>query len=103
MAPAKTAVYGPLGSSASAGAKVSVTVAPASADTEAESYTVGATVTADGQWKAYLKPTAAGGFYTITAKCESGCTGSIVLSPVTFGDVWYLLRYRILPDRGAIF
>jgi hypothetical protein len=89
MAPAKTAVYGPLGIGASAGAKVTVTVAPSSADTDAESYTVGATVTVDGQWKAYLKPTAAGGSYTITAKCESGCTGSVALTPVTFGDVWY--------------
>ena len=89
MAPAKTAVYGPLGSGSSAGAKVSVTVAPASADTVADSYTVSGTVTADGQWKAYLKPTAAGGSYTITAKCDSGCTGSVTLSDVTFGDVWY--------------
>ena len=88
-APAKTAVYGPLGSAATAGAKVTVTVSASSSEgsNDEGSYTVGASVTIDGQWKAFLKPTNPGGSYTITAKCESGCTGSAVISSVTFGDV----------------
>jgi sialate O-acetylesterase len=41
-------------------------------------------------WKAVLHPTAAGGDYTITAKC-TGCTNvtTATLSHVTFGDMWY--------------
>jgi hypothetical protein len=41
-------------------------------------------------WKAVLHPTAAGGDYTITAKC-TGCTNitTATLSNVTFGDMWY--------------
>ena len=42
-------------------------------------------------WKALLKPTAAGGDYTITAKCK-GCSGNktnATLAHVTFGDMWY--------------
>ena len=43
-------------------------------------------------WKALLHPTAAGGDYSITAKCGSGCsTGatSATLAHATFGDMWY--------------
>lgn len=41
-------------------------------------------------WKALLHPTAAGGDYTITAKC-TGCTNTstATLAHVTFGDMWY--------------
>jgi sialate O-acetylesterase len=41
-------------------------------------------------WKAVLHPTAAGGDYTITAKC-TGCTNATTakLAHVTFGDMWY--------------
>lgn len=41
-------------------------------------------------WKAMLRPTTAGGDYTITAKC-TGCTGNTTatLEHVTFGDMWY--------------
>jgi sialate O-acetylesterase len=41
-------------------------------------------------WKAILHPTAAGGDYTITAKC-AGCTNvsTATLAHVTFGDMWY--------------
>ena len=40
-------------------------------------------------WKALLKPTAAGGSYTITAKC-AGCTGNTTAAlTATFGDVWH--------------
>eukprot|EP00038_Savillea_parva_P019741 m.28625 g.28625 ORF g.28625 m.28625 type:complete len:802 (+) comp4534_c0_seq1:76-2481(+) len=45
-------------------------------------------------WKAFLKPTAVGGNYTIVAKCTSGCTPSgeydvANITNVTFGDVWH--------------
>ena len=87
MQPAKTAVYGPVGTGGGSGAKVTVTVA---SSTGGVLYTVAATVdVAAGTWKAYLKPHPAGGSYKITAKCESGCTGSIELMDATFGDVWY--------------
>jgi hypothetical protein len=44
-------------------------------------------------WKAYLKPTPAGGNYTIAAAC-TGCTqdgsfSQINISNVAFGDVWH--------------
>jgi hypothetical protein len=90
MQPAKAAIYGYVGNGSSAGAKVTVTLTPAGEPNAAVS--VAATVdVATGQWKAFLKPTAAGGEYTVTAKCESGCaTGSIEpLTGITFGDVWY--------------
>jgi hypothetical protein len=87
MQPATPAVYGPVGSGGTAGTKVTVTVTPA-AEGEA-SYSVEAAVDAsEGTWKAALKSHAPGGSYTITAKCESGCTGSVELKDATFGDVW---------------
>ena len=53
---------------------------------------MGAKVSDDGSgsWKACLKPTAAGGDFTLTATC-TGCTNKTpaVLEHVTFGDVWY--------------
>lgn len=41
-------------------------------------------------WKALLHPTAAGGDYTITAKC-TGCgnVSTKTLAHVTYGDMWY--------------
>jgi len=44
-------------------------------------------------WKALLKPTAAGGNYSVFAEC-TGCTGTgeysnATISNVTFGDVWH--------------
>ena len=56
-----------------------------------EHYTVDAAVTGHGYWKALLKPTAAGGSYTVSAACTSGCEhgGAAVLKDVTFGEVWY--------------
>lgn len=44
-------------------------------------------------WKALLKPTKAGGNYTITATC-TGCgngTSVISVTNVTFGDFWYAM------------
>ena len=77
MQPATPAVYGPIGSSGSASAKVTVTVTASQSDA---SYIVDATVDASqGIWKAVLKSHAPGGSYTITAKCESGCTGQAEL------------------------
>ena len=100
-APARSAVYGYIGTNATApgSAKVTVTVASsssassaASASSSPSSYTVDAAVDASkGTWKAFLKPTAAGGDYKITVACSGGgCTGAAqTLSGVTFGDVWY--------------
>eukprot|EP00041_Stephanoeca_diplocostata_P010993 m.177446 g.177446 ORF g.177446 m.177446 type:complete len:685 (-) comp18367_c0_seq2:175-2229(-) len=98
-APAKAAAYGTLGEG---GTAVAVTVSG-----EGTSYTVNAVindtyqpegyVNPDGtpypvvpSWKALLKPTAAGGNYTITATC-TGCTGTtnVTITNVTFGDMWY--------------
>ena len=44
-------------------------------------------------WKALLRPTAAGGNYTLFAQC-TGCTGTgeysnATITNVTFGDVWH--------------
>ena len=82
QSPAKAAVYGTL---EAAGTAVSVTV---DGGADLASYTVAATVE-KGEWKALLKPAAAGGSYTITAKC-TGCKNATdaVISDVTFGDVW---------------
>jgi len=79
----KSAVYG----MAPAGATLSITVASA-ADA---SYSVAATASAKGAWKAFLHPTADGGDFTITAHCSSCASNATnaVLRHVTFGDVWY--------------
>jgi hypothetical protein len=108
MAPAKSAVYGYVGTGASGSSKVTVTVADA-ADASA-TYTVEATVDeAKGTWKAFLKPAKSGGSYGITAACTSGCTGSAALGDVTFGNVWYCAGQSnskcplaISPPRSAI-
>ena len=44
-------------------------------------------------WKAFLKPAAAGGDYTISATCTAGCTGdaerdTTSIERVTMGDVY---------------
>ena len=85
QSPAKAAVYGTV---EAGGTGVTITVAGGSASGMA-SYTVPATLKS-GEWKALLKPAAAGGSYTITAKC-TGCKNATdaVLTDVTFGDVWY--------------
>ena len=87
QAPAKSAVYGTVGPG---GVAVSVTVAGANDEgLEVTPYTVHAAV-AGGQWKAMLRPTPAGGSYTITARC-TGCRNatSATIDDVTFGDLWY--------------
>eukprot|EP00051_Salpingoeca_urceolata_P012456 m.154374 g.154374 ORF g.154374 m.154374 type:complete len:759 (-) comp17497_c1_seq1:23-2299(-) len=110
--PAMAAVYGkfPPGTSPSATATVTVT------SDGGESYTVNAVVNKTHipqgpdnltlaeelgwvwpgpyqTWKALLKPTKAGGNYTITAKC-SGCFqadqyNNATITNVTFGDMWF--------------
>ena len=79
-APAKAAVYG----IAPQGAEVSIAVAGD------DSYTVQAE-TLNGAFKAFLHPAKAGGVYTITATCTSGCTDEHpqTLERVTFGDVFF--------------
>jgi hypothetical protein len=95
--PAKAAVYGPVGNVQSGqkpvvevtviGGSTSYTV-PASI-VETPSVTAFAPTTAYAvSWKAFLKPTQAGGTFTVIAKCTAGCVGSANISDVTFGDVW---------------
>ena len=108
---ATTAVYGQMIGDG-AGAAIEVTVTEAGGG----SYTVPAVVLADqsptfsikcwapknaapcvvvnytASWKAFLKPAAAGGDYTISAKCTAGCTGDSArdvssIERVTMGDV----------------
>jgi hypothetical protein len=109
-APAKAAVYGIYGpEGAPKDAKITVTVVPkdggASYTVDAEVNTVH-TAASDpnyvgctdcpppyATWKAFLRPTAAGGDYTINANC-TGCGGdpkfwSASITNVTFGDVWH--------------
>lgn len=88
-APARAAVYGTLGTNAdgSGDIQVKVTVSDGSGKVQ---YSVDAKVDASkGTWKAFLRPTLAGGSYTVTAACGSGCTGEKSLTNVTFGEVWY--------------
>jgi len=94
QSPAKAAVYGTV---EAGGTGVTITVAGGSASGMA-SYTVPATLKS-GEWKALLKPAAAGGSYTITAKC-TGCKNATdaVLTDVTFGDVWYC-GGQVMPRR----
>ena len=83
-APEKSSVYGTL----TPGASAPTVTAMVSGDA---TYQVTGKVTGD-QWVAYLKPTAAGGDYTVNVTC-TGCstngTNTIAISDVTFGDVWY--------------
>jgi len=103
--PAAAAVYGYTGLG---GTAVSVTISDAS--NGGGSYTVKAALNTTHQpfgkgwgskthnpwneslsmWKAMLKPTKAGGDYSITATCV-GCAGNTTasLKRATFGDVWH--------------
>ena len=84
----KSAVYG----TAPANAALAITVNPSGATASgtvpaSPAYTVKATTSADGQWKAFLHPEADGGEFTVTAHCVSGCANKTdaVLKHVTFG------------------
>ena len=99
QAPAKSAVYGTVGTG---GTAVTVSVAGSSDEGELQAtYTVDATVTG-GLWKAMLKPTQAGGSYTITAKC-TGCANqtAAVLDDITFGDLWCVCCGRPKGGQGG--
>jgi hypothetical protein len=98
QAPAKAAIYG-VGEG-----PVSVSVSGTDGAGAAVRYTVAAFTEAGGgggrgggsggdtvssptpTWKAFLKPTVAGGSYTVTAK---GKAGTAVLEKVTYGDVYF--------------
>ena len=91
----KSAVYG----LAPPAAALTITVASTS---EADAtYTVPATATAQGHWKAFLKPTPAGGSVTLTAHCAA-CENKTdaVIKEVTFGDVWYCAGESANPDQS---
>jgi hypothetical protein len=83
QAPAKSAVSGVLNKSGSGPVEVAVSGGSGAA------YKVHATVTklvgGGYKWKAFLRPTKAGGDFTITAR-NGALTAQI--SHVTFGDVW---------------
>jgi hypothetical protein len=95
-APAKAAVYGVAGlifpnKTVSGAGDATVTV-DVKESTGLASYSVTATTAADGSWKAMLHPSPAGGDYTLTATCTSGCNGNITahtIVNVTYGDVWF--------------
>eukprot|EP00755_Sulcionema_specki_P037606 Sspe_Gene.109279::Locus_89015_Transcript_1_1_Confidence_1.000_Length_778::g.109279::m.109279 len=89
-APSKAAVYGTLNATGGSAA-VSVTVRSVSGGSAGEAYEVDGKVVGS-EWVALLRPTAAGGNYTITARCVKGCTegnNTATIGDVTFGDVWY--------------
>lgn len=106
-APAAAAVYGVYGLKPVKGASVAVTITgeginyTVTATMESVQQAVGpeyeyaiATGSVDGpyaSWKAMLKPTIAGGNYTITAVCSNcGTTAdTATITNVTFGDVWH--------------
>ena len=84
-APAAAAVYGVV-----TGATTNVTVTVADQGAGGAAYTVAAVVGQGGQWKALLRPAAAGGNYTVTATATCATEqASATLVNVTFGDVWY--------------
>jgi hypothetical protein len=92
QAPAKACVTGTLGGGTSATVKIS----PAEDDTSA-GYEVVADVAADGQFKACLKPTPAGGSFTLTATCVGCSVGNktATVSDVTFGWVHFSLIFLL--------
>ena len=79
--PSRAAVYGTVPSPSGSNPRVDVTF---------NSIKISADIS-DNNWIAYLPPTPAGGDYTITATCTSGCVNSSTASinHVTFGDVFY--------------
>ena len=94
--PAKAAVYGVAGllfpNNTVGGADGATVTVDVKESTGLASYSVTATAAADGSWKAMLHASPAGGDYTLTATCTSGCTGNLTahtIRNVTFGDVWF--------------
>lgn len=96
--PAKAVVFGVL-FGAQSSTTVTVTVVDVVPANGATMYSVQADVMLSdiqmpsgryAKWKAYLKPTPAGGNFTISVSCAS-CTNTTVttINDVTFGDVWF--------------
>eukprot|EP01060_Flectonema_neradi_P024253 TRINITY_DN3290_c0_g1_i1.p1 TRINITY_DN3290_c0_g1~~TRINITY_DN3290_c0_g1_i1.p1 ORF type:complete len:628 (+),score=111.00 TRINITY_DN3290_c0_g1_i1:66-1886(+) len=79
QAPAKSSVYGTTNVSCSS---LSATVTNVGSGSK---YTVDGKVVG-AEWIAYLKPSPAGGNFTITVSCDAT---KIEINDVTFGDVWY--------------
>ena len=89
--PATAAVYGMPGSPFTLPATVQVNVTSTRGD-YTRSYEAEVTkTTTHGEWKVVLDSKPAGGDYTITAACTSGCanSSSTVIEHVTFGDLWF--------------
>ena len=95
-APAKAAVFGTTSNFTSEATAAKVTVEVTSADQftgelhASKTYT--ANVAEDGSWKVLLDAAEAGGAYTITCACTSGCVNSTVggrIRNVTFGEVYF--------------
>eukprot|EP01060_Flectonema_neradi_P037475 TRINITY_DN7554_c0_g1_i2.p1 TRINITY_DN7554_c0_g1~~TRINITY_DN7554_c0_g1_i2.p1 ORF type:complete len:611 (+),score=131.20 TRINITY_DN7554_c0_g1_i2:60-1892(+) len=91
QAPSKAGIFGSLNTTSLMGTEptVTATVIPVGGSP----YEVPAKLTNNSNnWVAYLRPTPAGGNYTIKVTC-TGCApegpNTIEMSDVTFGDVWY--------------
>ena len=80
-APAKAAMYG----FAPSGTKLTLVISDDTDGSNAE-YSVATTASAGNTWKMFLRPTTAGGSHTATLSAGTGA--KIVLSDVTFGDVY---------------
>lgn len=90
QAPQTSAVYGFIGTTTGA-ASVSVTITPeGSVDGFSDRTTLHADVNGTS-WKVLLPPTVGSitKTYTVTATCTAGCTGTVSLHDVVFGEVWY--------------
>ena len=108
QAPAVPAVFGVIADdSGAAGGTVEVTVsetATATATGERDtSYSVTTSVDNKLVWKARLRPRAAGGDVTITARCTAGCANdtAVALKHVTFGDVSAAVNQASLPTPSC--
>ena len=94
-APHKAAVFGTIaGGTAIETAKMDVTVTPqhtggGSAYSVQAVLTPATTAGGNATFKALLRPTPAGGNYSIVARCVTGCEGQATLHDLTYGDVWY--------------
>ena len=88
-APSMAALYGSAGNvTGSSPAQVTVHVSSSDRDVS-KTYT--SPVDDEGNWKVLLDPAEAGGDYTMSVACTSGCTNTTVstLVNVTFGDVYF--------------
>ena len=86
-APSMAALYGSAGN-VTGSAKVTVHVSSSDRDVS-KTYT--SSVDDEGNWKVLLDPAEAGGHYTMSVACTSGCMNKseTTLVNVTFGDVYF--------------